>query len=160
MHNKIKFKNKLDLLLISIEALDLYTTNTLYKYIVQNTKLSQYIFLIRSGNCIRNVKNHTLFNFYHTIVISYQIYIYLKQIYLQEIIIKILNNHCNSINNSIEKQYFNRFKYIYERTQNSYNHYSYYQKVNIKQIAIINLYLIYKINNNYGFYFLIKYLLY
>lgn len=159
MDNKIKFKQKLDLLIISIEALDLYTSNNINQ-MIQKQKLLKYIFLIRSGNYIRNAKNHSLFDFYQTIKIIYKIYIYLKQVYLQEIIIKILNNYSHSLYNSIEFQYYNRFKYIYKKTQNYYNHFSYYKQIKLEHLALINLYIIHKINNKYGFYFLIKYLLY
>lgn len=160
MHNKIKFKHKLDLLLISIEALNLYKSKNIYNQTINTTKLYQDIFFIRSGNYIRNINNNLLFNLHQTITIIYRIYIYSKQMYLQEIVKRILNNYCNSINNTIELQYYNRFNYIYKKTQNYHNHYSYYKQAKIEQLAIINLYIINKINNNYGFYFLIKYLLY
>ena len=159
MHNKIKFKHKLDLLLISIEALSLYISKNIYNKTIDSTKLYQHIFFIRSGNYIRNTNGNLLFNLHQTITIIYQIYLYSKQIYLQEIVKKVLNNYCNSIDNTIEVQYYNRFQYIYRKTQNYYSHYSYYKHIKTEQLAILNLYIINKINNNYGFYFLIKYLL-
>ena len=160
MHNTIRFKHKLDLLLISIEALSLYISKNMYNGTIDTTKFDQHIFFIRSGNHIRNTNGNLLFNLHQTVTIIYQIYIYSKQIYLQEIVKKVLNNYCNSIHNTIEVQYYNRFQYIYRKTQNYYNHHSYYEQIKIEQLAILNLYIINKINNNYGFYFLIKYLLY
>lgn len=55
-------------------------------------------------------------------------------------------------------KYINKYIYIYKNINPNYTNISFTQKNKIRDIAILNLYLIYQINKINGLYFLLIYL--
>uniref|UniRef100_UPI003001E23D hypothetical protein n=1 Tax=Anunuuluaehu liula TaxID=3049639 RepID=UPI003001E23D len=153
MYKKLNLKKRIDLILIAIESLDLYALeNTHKKYILYN------ILLIRFGNYIRHADTNSSLEFKQYIKGIQICYSLITQSCLNNLASEILYNVCNQIQPQLTSQYIKRFKYIYNQTQDYYNTYSEYNDLNIYNIAIVNLYIISRINNKYGIYYLIKYL--
>uniref|UniRef100_A0AAU7YPC5 Uncharacterized protein n=1 Tax=Gracilaria hainanensis TaxID=2871843 RepID=A0AAU7YPC5_9FLOR len=153
----------MDFLLISIEAINLYNLDENHKYqmnsIQTNTHLNN-LFLIRCGNLLRHPKSYALYNFKETIEAIYYIHKSIHNSRMQKKINNTLRNiyKNNELNNV--KQYLDRFKYIYYKTQNYYNTKSklYFYESYITEIAIFNLYIMHILGNEHGIYFLVKYL--
>nr|YP_010196870.1 hypothetical protein LKZ11_pgp009 [Gracilaria cliftonii]UAD84674.1 hypothetical protein [Gracilaria cliftonii] len=153
----------MDFLLISIEAINLYNLDENYTYKVNSiqirTRLND-LFLIRCGNLFRHPNTHSLYNFTENIKAIYYIIKSINNSRIQRSINKILiamydDNQLENMN-----KYLNRFKYIYYKTQNYYNITSkiYFYDQYIKEIAILNLYIINILNYKDSAYLLIKYL--
>lgn len=161
MYQKEKFKYRLNLLLISIESINLYRQISMYNNKIDpKDQAKNYISILRPGKYIKNIYNCPPFNCYDTIKIIYKIYTYIKHTYLQEITQIILNDYCHSINSMVKLQYVKKFKHIYRKTQKFYYKSSYYPKLTVELLSIRCLYIINQVNESYGFYFLVKYLLY
>nr|YP_009511148.1 hypothetical protein [Hydropuntia rangiferina]AXI96821.1 hypothetical protein [Hydropuntia rangiferina]UAD87501.1 hypothetical protein [Hydropuntia rangiferina] len=117
-------------------------------------------FCIRCGNLTRHPKVYTLHNFNNSIQLMHYIYNLIHDYKIQKNINEIFSIiYKNKKSNKI-KQYLNRFKYIYYKTQNYYNIISetYFDDKYITEIALLNLYIIYISSNKNGIYFLIKYI--
>nr|YP_010197684.1 hypothetical protein LK244_pgp009 [Gracilaria flabelliformis subsp. simplex]UAD86100.1 hypothetical protein [Gracilaria flabelliformis subsp. simplex] len=118
------------------------------------------LFLIRCGNLLRHPQSYTLYNFKETIKAIYYLYRSVNNFRMQKKINKIFKAiyHDNQLKSI--KQYLQRFKYIYYKTQNYYNINSkfYFYDKDITEIAIFNLYMIHILSHEKGIYFLIKYL--
>nr|YP_010198501.1 hypothetical protein LK148_pgp009 [Gracilaria pachydermatica]UAD86917.1 hypothetical protein [Gracilaria pachydermatica] len=153
----------MDFLLISIEAINLYNLDEHYIYKINSTEIADRLnnlFLIRCGNLLRHPQSYTLCNFQETIEAIYYLYKSVNNFRMQKKIDKLLkeiyyDNQLKSI-----KQYLQRFRYIYYKTQNYYNinsKFYFYDKC-ITEIAILNLYIIYILGRENGIHFLIKYL--
>nr|QCI09080.1 hypothetical protein [Inkyuleea mariana] len=159
MLKKLSFKHKIDLLLISIEALDIYASEQLENNLLNSIMIyHKEKFLIRSGNFIRNPDNNSLCNFIHSITFLYNINNLINYDFLKKTAISILNNYNSRIEPKLTKKYINKFIYIHNRTQSYYNVYSYYKNLDLIEIAIINLYIISQITQKTGLYLLIKFL--
>lgn len=151
MHQKLSSKNKIHLLLISLEALNIYIDDYTLKY-----KSKKYnIFIDHSCNFFYK---YSLLHFHSTIHDLYLIYNLIYTSKIHDLAYRIL--HSFSIENKknsfsyINTKYLNKFLYIY------YQYKSYYQNhyINLKTIAIMNLYIIIHIKKINGFHYLIKYL--
>nr|YP_010199082.1 hypothetical protein LK147_pgp009 [Hydropuntia urvillei]UAD88531.1 hypothetical protein [Hydropuntia urvillei] len=157
------YKKKIELLLISIEAINLYNLDDNHKRTLNSSKINYYLhnlFLIRCGNLIKHPKNYSLYNFKKSIQLIYYIHNSIYSYRMQSNIYEILETiHKTQKSNKI-KQYLNRFKYVYYKTQNYYNIMSntYTEDKFIVKIAILNLYIIHISSYKEGIYFLIKYL--
>lgn len=154
-----QLKNKIDTLLISIEALDIYSSEYISKKefnISYNEKI--VISKIRFGNYNRHPKYNKQCEFEDSIKAIYSINNSMTNLYIQNTIEIILNNYSNNLLCNLTQQYIKRYIYIYIKTQNHYNNLSNCINTKIKDIAISNLYILNKINTNDGIYKLIRYL--
>nr|QCI04542.1 hypothetical protein [Apoglossum ruscifolium] len=139
---------KINYLLISIEALNIYSQEYLYND--KNTKISKNI---------KNIHVHIINNKYYNIlpIIIYIFFLYqiINDIIIQKLANDIVIDFSNYMKTQLVKQYLNKFNYIYYKV---YNYYNFNDNFNINEIAIINLYIIIKIYKKEGLFFLIKYL--
>nr|YP_009399002.1 hypothetical protein [Cliftonaea pectinata]ARW68085.1 hypothetical protein [Cliftonaea pectinata] len=163
MNKIINIKKKIDLLLISLEALHI---NKSYKKLNTNN----YKHIEKESPIIQLQKISTTKQ-YKTIYIIIDLikYIKLLQILVKQktfskLIRKLFSNYKRSVQPNNIKQYIKKFTYIYSIKHNYYNNYKsikyiYKIKINeVKIISIINLYILYKSTNKFGIYFLIKYI--
>lgn len=153
MNKKIEFKKRITLILITIEALDLYIVDNIQREL----HINRYNILLNTlikYNCNYNAQ----IQLKHYIQIIHLLYILITQSYLYNLILELLYDICNKTHSQLTLQYMQRFKYIYNQNQDYYNTYSKDNKLQICNIAIYNLYTINHINNTYGLYYLVKYL--
>ena len=159
LDHKKKIKHKIDLLLMSLEAIDPYALESTYqKNCLTISNKLRNIFKIRCGNYNRHPKYNTLCFFDENIKTISYIHCLIKDPYIQNITEIILNNYTNSFSCTLTEQYIKRFTYLYKKTQNYYNNLSGYTNINVSEKAIINLYIINIINKKTGIYNLIKYI--
>nr|YP_010951847.1 hypothetical protein RU988_pgp008 [Laurencia elata]WMP12786.1 hypothetical protein [Laurencia elata] len=164
MKNQISFNQKLDLLIVSLKALETFKNNKLVKttknkniknlntYLISLEEL--YIYLKKYNNIVYQYLATTILNLY---ILHKQInnYFLSKKAYL------ILKSYTSYKESKKLKQYIRKFNYLYFKRNKYYNDYryiNYASKIEINKIAIINLYLITKLINKQGIYVLIKYL--
>nr|YP_009293739.1 hypothetical protein Rhodyp_143 [Rhodymenia pseudopalmata]AOM64421.1 hypothetical protein Rhodyp_143 [Rhodymenia pseudopalmata] len=159
MHEKAKIKNKIDLLLISIEALDQYLWNNIFssKY---KDKINEgtIMFKIRCNNLNIHPKYNQKCEFRHATNSMSRIYEAITNQSIQNTAQIILTSYIKNKPCKLTSQYIRRFGYIYKKTQSFYIDLSYNTYSSIKEKAIINLYIFNKISQEEGFYGLIKYL--
>nr|YP_010851713.1 hypothetical protein QQP89_pgp008 [Echinothamnion hystrix]WGH14598.1 hypothetical protein [Echinothamnion hystrix] len=142
---------KIDLLLISLEILNIYFIKN------QNT--------LEFNKIRKDLKKNNFSKHHRFVKLIKQIYIIhliIDKYLLNEIANEILKNYSQSKKcNSISK-YRKKFYKIYCEQKEYYKNYKLLNskyKVDIKNIALINLYIISKSIKKDGIYFLIKYLL-
>nr|YP_009732035.1 hypothetical protein [Gracilaria edulis]QHS70554.1 hypothetical protein [Gracilaria edulis]UAD85692.1 hypothetical protein [Gracilaria edulis] len=150
----------MELLFISIEAINLYNLDDNSKNQINFINRLNHIFLIRCGNLTKHPKVYTLHNFNESIQLINCIHNLMCDYKIQKNINEMFNTIYKNQKSSKIKQYLNRFKYIYYKIQNYYNIISetYYDDKYITEIALLNLYIMYISSNKDGIYFLIKYL--
>nr|YP_009295583.1 conserved hypothetical plastid protein [Mastocarpus papillatus]AOL58067.1 conserved hypothetical plastid protein [Mastocarpus papillatus] len=155
MNQKLNLKQRLDFILITAEALDLYALTDEKKLYTLHT---YNILLIKFGNYIRHADKSSKLQFKQQIKFIQFFYTLVNKSYLHNLALEILNDSCNKKKSLLTVQYIHRFTYIYNQTQDYYNTYSKHKDLKIDNIAITNLYVINKICSKYGVFFLIKYL--
>lgn len=155
MNKKLNLKKRIDLILITIEALDLYALESTQKKDIFN---HHNIVLIRFRNYLRQADKNSTLEFKQYIRIIQICYNLISECCLQNLALEVLNCACSQIRSKVTLQYIHRFIYLYNQRQDYYNIYSEYNDLNIKNIAIANLYIVSQINNKYGIYYFIKYL--
>nr|YP_010851317.1 hypothetical protein QQP87_pgp008 [Aphanocladia delicatula]WGH14201.1 hypothetical protein [Aphanocladia delicatula] len=147
---KKKILKKIDLLLISLEVLNVYFTE-------EESTLK----IKKLHTDLKNDNSNTVSRFIKLIEYIYKINLIINKYLLGEIASEILKNYakskkCNSISKyhkkfynrcCSKKEYYKNYKLLY-RTQ----------KININNIAFINLYIISQSIKKDGVYLLIKYL--
>lgn len=145
MYERLQFYEKMNLLIISLNALNVY-------------RYDRKIFSVQNrGDFGFKYINSTNLQFHiYKLSTTYEIYKLIKQVYLQEITSKILHSYENY--NIIKLQYLRRYKYLYERSHSYYYTSSCYNNVSIENNAMINLYIIHQACNNKGLYLLTRYL--
>nr|YP_009296299.1 hypothetical protein Sebd_147 [Sebdenia flabellata]AOM65234.1 hypothetical protein Sebd_147 [Sebdenia flabellata] len=119
---------------------------------------AENLFKIRSNNYYRHPNNRYICKFEDSINTIYTLQYLLNNSFIQNIILTILDNDSKNIKSKLNTQYIRRFKYIYMKTQNYYNTISTGTNLHIKELAIINLYVMSKIQAQTGIYWLVKYL--
>nr|YP_009293944.1 hypothetical protein Ahnf_147 [Ahnfeltia plicata]AOM65632.1 hypothetical protein Ahnf_147 [Ahnfeltia plicata]UAT97213.1 hypothetical protein Ahn.pli.UK.pt_104 [Ahnfeltia plicata]UAT97418.1 hypothetical protein Ahn.pli.Chile.pt_104 [Ahnfeltia plicata] len=152
----ISIKRDLDILIIAIEAIDIYALDNISHYSDKSD-----IFLIRSGNKNRDTGINKRCTFQETLLLISKFQDILSAKYLQNIIYNILKDYSNLNQSSqITYQYLWRFQYLYKKTYDFANTSHYYdtELVNIEQIAIISLYILNQLYLKHGTYMLIKYI--
>nr|YP_009393616.1 hypothetical protein [Bostrychia simpliciuscula]ARW62178.1 hypothetical protein [Bostrychia simpliciuscula] len=166
MKKKTNFKKKIDLLLISIEAISIYKIqNLLTSQVNINYKDKNNLLfvtnLIKINQNIRNYYNNSSCNFIQCIYQIYIIYNFIQINVLNELILQILQKYKKCVKSLEVQQYLNKFTYIYFV---KYEYYYTYKslnclyKININELAILNLYIIKKLQSRQGILILIKYL--
>nr|YP_009396903.1 hypothetical protein [Ophidocladus simpliciusculus]ARW66089.1 hypothetical protein [Ophidocladus simpliciusculus] len=167
MNNKIYFKKKMELFIISLEALDTYYNNTLYKnisYQTTNIEPVNYLVileLIQLQYKLRQSYNDTSLKFIQLIVYINLIHLTINKSSLNKLATVILKHHIKNKELLDLKQYLKKFHYIYFMKKEYYHTYKsieYSYSLKIKEIAITNLYLITRLTEKNGIYFLIAYL--
>nr|YP_009393415.1 hypothetical protein [Symphyocladiella dendroidea]ARW61977.1 hypothetical protein [Symphyocladiella dendroidea] len=151
MNKKKNYFKKIDLLLISLETLNIYFT--------QNKNIAEFRAIRYNLKKNQLNKNNQLIKIIKYI---YTIKLVIEKYLLHEIANEILKNYaisnkCNTINKYNKKfynRYFTKASYYskYKLLHNKYN-------IDTNNIAIINLYIISKLIKQKGIYILIKYLL-
>nr|YP_009392373.1 hypothetical protein [Osmundaria fimbriata]ARW60935.1 hypothetical protein [Osmundaria fimbriata] len=165
MNNKNKLKKKIDLLIISLEALDIYyDTNSATKvnHTDQNKCITYYFSLksLTTNKHFAHFNNSNYKNFQEIIKSIYTIYLISQQTIIYHVIKDIINYYKYG-NYKQAEQYLRRFKYIYFKRQEQYESYKSLNNmsyINIYEVAIINLYIISQLQYKTGLYFLVKYL--
>ena len=150
-------KQKLLILYTCLESIDLYTLDRFHS-----------IKLDKSTNIIKKnlVKSSLNYNNKNILQIFNNICKITRQKHNQEIIFSILTDYLHNYNNDylqkFTKIYLNRFTYKYKKRNNQYTIKSDNKNTDIKlhQIAITNLYLLYKTSLNKGSYIILKYIYY
>lgn len=164
MKNQISFNQKLDLLIVSLKALEAFKNNTLVKTTknknIKNLNIypisleELYIYLKQYNNILYQCLGTTILNLYilhkniNNDLLSQKAYL-------------ILKSYTNYKESKKLKQYIRKFNYLYFKRNKYYNDYKYINyasKIEINKIAITNLYLITRLINKQGIYVLIKYL--
>lgn len=148
MNKQTTLKKRVHLILITIEALDLYILNdTQQKYFTEKYKTT-LIELI-------HYRSQLKFNYY--IQIIYLFCTITTHSYVHDIVLELIYGFCNETYSHLTLQYIKRFTYIYNK-YNNYDTYSKNKSINMNKIALANLYIINQINTEYSLYYLIKYL--
>nr|YP_009332837.1 hypothetical chloroplast RF65 [Membranoptera tenuis]AKL79093.1 hypothetical chloroplast RF65 [Membranoptera tenuis] len=159
MNRMLFLINKINLLFISLEALDLYSQKYIDNHIEQFTHKK-----IKTLNSRKLSLNYYQYNSYYDFS---SIIIYINIIYniintksIQASTKSIINEYNKYIKSTLLTQYLNKFTYIYYKLYNCYeNHNS--KKFNIiyiHELAIINLYIILKSYKKKGILSFIEYL--
>nr|AYR06175.1 hypothetical protein [Renouxia sp.] len=159
-------KEKIDILLISLESLDLYSFDDINKAESKSFKDLLNIFTIRQCNLLRDIETSAQCCFERSLLLINTIQQLVMKTHISRSINYILHDYCysykrNNRQNSslLTKQYLNRFKYKYQKA------YRYYQNklINTKEkqlynIAITHLYILHKACSREGLYILYKYI--
>nr|ARW64252.1 hypothetical protein [Chondria sp. (in: red algae)] len=164
MKNKIPTKKKIDLLIISLEAIStLYISNFVdhmhdnkfhYNYNKTKSLLRLYI-----NN--RNKNNVTVNHFVNFIIYTYITYNNLNILCLSKIANDLIKNDLQQKQSYKIRKYLKKFNYLYFYQHDHYYNIkssNYVYKTNINTIAVINLYLIAQLKQKQGVFTLIKYL--
>ena len=153
MKRRIQLVYKMNLLLISIEALNIQSNDYFKQYIEENLNKKSFIYLSKFNENI----NYYFLDIITSISFIYQI---INNKTKNKIVNKIINDYNKYKQSKLTKQYLTKFTYIYNKIYDyydyDYNHY--FNSVYIYKLAIINLYLIKQINQKKGFFTLTKYL--
>lgn len=164
MKNQISFNQKLDLLIVSLKALETLKNDKLVNK-TNNTDIKKLnIYLINIEELYIYLKKYNNIVYYYLGTAMLNLYTLHKKInnyLLSRRANLILKSYTNYRESKKLKQYIRKFNYLYFKRNKYYNDYKYINytsKIEINKIAIINLYLITKLVNKQGIYVLIKYL--
>nr|YP_009398787.1 hypothetical protein [Kuetzingia canaliculata]ARW67973.1 hypothetical protein [Kuetzingia canaliculata] len=159
MKDHIISRQRIDLLIISLEALNIYYNKNLIKNIKYEHNSNYYYQIMHK---LVNHKSIYYSNFKEILDIIYITYLNSQQKTIKHLTKNMLSKYSDSSDSCNElKQYLRRFKFIYFKKQEYYKStksLDYLCKVNINEIALLNLYIILQLKNKTGLHFLIKYL--
>lgn len=154
-------KNKLYILLLCIESLDMYNEDNNHHI---HTKICSIRTLIHNNQkaYINGKHNYITYNNFLTLILDNINKIVIKKD-IQNKIIKILNNyslenHKLNHKNLISYQYFRRFIYKYRNYQLKDNNQHHTNTDEVYKISLINLYLLYKLTSQKNTYCLYQFL--
>nr|YP_009314827.1 Hypothetical protein ORF_6 [Neoizziella asiatica]SCW23282.1 Hypothetical protein ORF_6 [Neoizziella asiatica] len=153
-----------DMLLISIQSLDPYGID---KLINQSYKIDLVeLFAIRTKSIMRYTEISKCNNLYYIFVLTYNLSTLLCSSNIQQHAREILQDisqhyHDSSLYSNITKNYIQRFTLNYRKSCNPYlvGHYKYSSNKWIIQLSIINLFLMYKMSEKNGIYFIFYYMI-
>lgn len=151
-------------MLISLETISLYNMqNLLTNKIDIKYKSKKHILanLIKINQSIRDYYNNNSCNFIQAIIFIYIIYNIVQHNVSNTLILKILQKYKKYVKSKEVEQYLKKFTYIYFVNYKYYYKYkslNYLHKINIDELAILNLYIIKELQSKKGILFLIKYL--
>lgn len=151
--------NKIDLLFISLEALDLYSQKYIDKHIEQFTDQNIKALSLRKLS-LSYYQYNSYYYFLPIIIYINIIYNIINTKSIQTSTKSIINEYNKCIKSTLLTQYLNKFTYIYYKLYNCYDSYN-SKKFSIPYIhalAIMNLYIILKSNKKKGIFYLIEYL--
>lgn len=148
-----RIKHKLSLLLFCLQSIDLYTLDEIY-YIKQSDKLLKTPSILLKSNSNQDI-----------LKIIYLIQKIARKVHNQKIMISILKDYIHHYANidcaeKLTKKYLARFQYKYNNNLYEYAPESRQYKKTSKfyQLAIINLYILYRTSIKEGPYILLKYI--
>nr|CRF40214.1 Hypothetical protein orf162b [Laurencia snackeyi] len=160
----MSFNQKLDLLIISLKALETSKNNTIIKTAKNRKTKNLNVYLISLEELSINLKRYNNILYTHLTKAILNLYILHKKINHCSVSKKanlILKSYTSYKESKKIKQYIRKFNYLYFKRNEYYNEYKYINytsKIEINKIAIINLYLITTLINKQGIYILIQYL--
>nr|ARW68395.1 hypothetical protein [Chondria sp. (in: red algae)] len=164
MTKKISIKKKIELLIISIQAIDtLYVNNLLYyihskKYNLNYNK-TKYLIGLKSS---KSNYNKILLHYFISIIANiFALHRNLSILSLSDLANDLIRDSLKYKKSYKIQKYLKKFNYIYFHQNEYYKtlksiNYSY--EISIEKIALINLYLVTKLTSKRGIYILIKYL--
>lgn len=164
MKNQISFNQKLDLLIVSLKALETCENDKSVKTINNRNIKNLNISLISLEELYVYIKKYNNISYQYIATAILNLYILHKNInnyLLSKKAYLILKSYTSYKESKKLKQYIRKFNYLYFKRNKYYNDYKYINyasKIEINKTAIINLYLITKLINKQGIYVLIKYL--
>nr|YP_009391334.1 hypothetical protein [Dipterocladia arabiensis]ARW59478.1 hypothetical protein [Dipterocladia arabiensis] len=151
MQNKLYLINKINLLLISIEALDSYSYKYFYEYqqkVIKNNKIKIY----------KNYNDYKFYNLLNVIKYIFVITQIIKTKKFQNLVSNIIIEYNNCIQSNLIKRYLNKFAYIYHKIYYCYEYSKNINHLDTNKLAMINLYIMIQMNQKKGIIILIKYL--
>ncbi len=158
-----KHKIKIHLLFISLEALNLYSSQKYnYNHFIEYFKSSipQNRFIIWPFNSLLksiNYNNNKISHFKNILI--YIIYSINNYYWIHNLIKIILYSRTKNHKYELLNKYIYKFTYIYNKTYNYYYRKATSTRFEIEQIAITNLYIIQKVITQKNISYLIHYLL-
>lgn len=153
-------KIKTESLLISLKALDLYIADFNCKENLHIPYKHHKIINdnLKSSNYNRHPKYYKQCYIEDSIQAIYLIKQLLKDNYIHNTIKIMIDNYSSNKYCDLNQQYIKKFHFLYNKTHIYYNTLSYYLNNRNQQIAMTNLYILYKITQNTETYQIIKYL--
>nr|YP_009392781.1 hypothetical protein [Bostrychia tenella]ARW61343.1 hypothetical protein [Bostrychia tenella] len=161
MQKRITLKKKIDLLLISIESLNIYDIECFSTSKINTKCEKKNKNIIQINQKLRNHYNDKSCNFIQIITYIYTIYIVICHNLLNPLILQTLQKYAKHVKSKEVKQYIKKFTYIYFVKYEHYYNYkclNYLYRINIDEIAISSLYILKKLQQKKGILLLIKYL--
>ena len=151
---------KIHSLLISLKALDIYLIENINKYNlhIKYNKKTQVQHNLQLNSYHNHPKHYSTCHLEENIKNIYLIHQLLNNTYIQYVIKTIINNYSKNIFCPLTEQYFRKFYFLYNKTNIYYNIISHYLNHTTEELAITNLYILYKITQNIKTEVLIKYL--
>lgn len=154
-----------DMLLISIQSLDPYSID---KLVNQSYKVNLVeLFAIRTNSIMRYTEISDCHSLYYLFILTQNLSSILCcpniQRHTQEILQDISHSYNDeSLYSNITKNYIQRFTINYRKSCYPYliGHHQYANNAWINKLSIINLFLIYKMSEKDGIYFIFYYMIY
>nr|QCI06081.1 hypothetical protein [Delesseria sanguinea] len=159
MNSMLLLINKINLLFISLEALNLYSQKYIDKYIEKFTDKNIQTFNLRKSS-LNYYQYNSYYYFLSIIIYIHTIYNIINSKSIQTTTKNIINEYNKYIKSTLLKKYLSKFTYIYYKLYNYYNCYN-NKKINISyihELAIMNLYIILHSNKKQGIFGFIEYL--
>nr|YP_009297840.1 hypothetical protein Kuma_140 [Kumanoa americana]AOM67574.1 hypothetical protein Kuma_140 [Kumanoa americana] len=166
MSQTIFIKKNLDILLLAIDSLDPYITDDLHLNLTTNKKIINIleIFTFRTKNCILRTQSANFSNFYQTTIIINQILKVCSSLETQKNLFHILAENTKDESlyiSSMHNKYLKKFKTNYRKLFKPYlvGYINYINNDYIYRIGLINLYILYKLNEPNSIYVIFNYLI-
>nr|YP_009297074.1 hypothetical protein Ceram_141 [Ceramium japonicum]AOM66417.1 hypothetical protein Ceram_141 [Ceramium japonicum] len=147
-----KYTQKIYYLLISLEVLNLYITEDYCQYFKKNKKIYSTGFHSLSTINIF-YKYQEKYSYIQMIIMIYNLYKIINQKNFSELIQHILKTE------KLLHQYIKKFYHLHSNDYTQYQSYTANKQLKIDDIALINLYIIYLINQKINIFYLTYYLL-
>nr|SCW23077.1 Hypothetical protein ORF_6 [Nemalion sp. H.1444] len=165
MTSKLFLNHNYDILLMSIQSLDPYALD---KLTCKSSNLDILeLFIFRTNSIMKYANTSCSIKLCNTIVITYNLYLVLSRISIQHNVHKILRDIAkqrsdDNLYSLATTNYIKRFQLNYRKSFEPYlvGYDKYTCDYWIKKISFINLFLIYKLYDQDGAYFILFYLIY
>nr|ARW63824.1 hypothetical protein [Chondria sp. (in: red algae)] len=157
-------KKKIELLIISLQAIDtLYINNPIpytnnKRYNLNYNKIDYLIQLKKSRNGYNQILLHYFIDIVNYIFILHK---NVNTLLLDNITNDLIRDYLKHKHSNRVKKYLKKFHYIYfsqDKYYKTFKSINYSYRINVDKIALINLYIITKLKSKRGIYILIKYL--
>nr|YP_009397333.1 hypothetical protein [Thuretia quercifolia]ARW66519.1 hypothetical protein [Thuretia quercifolia] len=149
------FINKINMLIISLKILNLYSMEYLDGYINNFTKHQKNFLNSTKYNLVK--EKNIQFKFLNIIIYIYFLYIITKNKNIQKMVNNLIQDYALNEKDQAVKKYLNKFNYTYNKKYKYYSE-NHNNEMYINKVAIMNLYIISNINQKKNIFFFIKYL--